>query len=83
MSFDGNIVLIGPCCCTANQHVGTSGRGDRKFPEGILMNNVLVGISADEASTDSPGVLVATGLAAPGANCTKLEMATLTLLILP
>ncbi len=42
------------------------------------MNNVLVGISADEASTDSPGVPVATGLAAPGANCTMLEMATLT-----
>jgi hypothetical protein len=79
MSFDGNIVLSGPCCCTANQHVGTSGRGDTKF----LMNNVLVAISADEASTDSPGVPVVTGLAAPGANCTVLEMTSLTLLILP
>jgi hypothetical protein len=82
MSFDGNIVFIAPCCCTANQHVGTSGRADRKFPEGILINNVLVGISAD-----SPGVPVATGLAwlhlEQIANCTMLEMASLTLLILP
>jgi len=36
-----------------------------------LFDNVCR-LSADEASTDSPGTVDSTGLAAPGVNCTML-----------